>query len=210
VRRPYIGVSVVDLDDGAAKKLKSKPGEGVVVSDVAAKSPGERANIGVNDVITRVNGAAVRSARELQRAILALPAGHEAELIVVRNGKVFRTKVAVEEQAEEIKPAEARVPATLDYGSLGLSVTELAADSAKRAGLPREIKGVIVAKVTPNSPAARSGLAPGQVILQVNKVLVASAEEFRRAVEQSGAEKGAVLHVLKQNGDVDFVILRAR
>jgi serine protease Do len=208
VRRPYIGVSVVDLDDGAAKKLKTKPGDGVVVSEVVAKSPGGKANIGVNDIIIKVNGAAVRSARELQRAVLALPVGQEADFIVVRDGKVFRTKVAVEEQAEEIKPAAAKVPTLVDYGSLGLSVTELAADSARRAGLPKEVKGVVVAKVTANSPAARSGLAPGQVILQVNKVLVASPAEFRRAVEQSGAEKGAVLHVLKPNGDVDFVILR--
>jgi serine protease Do len=154
VRRPYIGVSVVDLDDAAAKKLKAKSGSGVVVSEVAAKSPGEKANIGVNDIITKVNGTAVRSAREMQRAILALPPGEEADLIVVRNGTLFRTKVAVEEQAEEIKPAAAQVPATLDYSSLGLRVTELSADAAKRAGLPSEVRGVVVAEVTANSPAA--------------------------------------------------------
>src|SRR4029079_16789053 len=65
VRRPYLGVSVVDLDDTNAAKLKAKPGAGVLVSEVSPKSPGEKANIGVNDIIAKVNGVAVASAREM-------------------------------------------------------------------------------------------------------------------------------------------------
>ena len=53
VRRPYVGVSVVDLDEAAAKQLKAKPGAGAVVSEVVARSPGQKANIGVYDIITR-------------------------------------------------------------------------------------------------------------------------------------------------------------
>jgi serine protease Do len=139
-----------------------------------------------------------------------LPIGQPVEVVVMRDGKLFLTKMAVEEHAEDVKPAVATVPATINYDSLGLSVVDLSADAARRAGLPKEVKGVVVAEVKANSPAAQSGLARGQVILQVNKVPVASAEEFRRAVEQSGAEKGAVLHVLRPNGDVDFVILKTR
>jgi hypothetical protein len=37
---------------------------------------------------------------------------------------------------------------------------------------------------------------------------VTNAEEFRTAVSRASREKGAVLHVLRSNGDVDFVILR--
>ena len=210
VRRPYVGVSVVDLDGAAAKRLKAKAGAGAVVSEVVARSPGQKANIGVNDIITRVNGSAVRTARDMQRAILALPVGESVDFVVMRDGKLFLTKVDVEEHAEEVKPAAAVVPAAVNYGALGIRVSDLSADAAKRMGLPKEAKGVVVAEVKANSPAAQSGLASGQVILQVNKVPVASAEEFRRAVEQSASEKGAVLHVLRPNGDVDFVILKTR
>ena len=212
VRRPYIGVSVVDLDGATAKKLRASAGAGVVVSDVVVKSPGEKANIGVNDIITRVNGSAVRTAREMQRAILALPIGQAVDVVVMRQGKLFLTKVAVEEQSEvtSLKPAAAPAAAPVNYGSLGLRVTDLSAEAATRAGMPKEVKGVVVVEVTANSLAAQSGLARGQVILQVNRTPVASAEAFRKAVEQTGGEKGAVLHVLKPNGDVDYVILRTR
>jgi serine protease Do len=207
-------VSVVNLDVTTAKKLKASAGAGVVVSEVVAKSPGEKANIGVNDIITKVNGSTVRTARDMQRAILTLPIGQTVDVVVMRDGKMFLTKVAVEVQAEQtsLKPAAARVPAPVNYGALGLRVTDLSAEAAKRAGIPKEVRGVVVAEVTANSPAAESGLARGQVILQVNRTPVASAEAFRKVVEQSGGEgeKGAVLHVLKPNGDVDYVILRTR
>jgi serine protease Do len=210
VRRPYVGVSVVELDEAMSKKLKSKAGAGVVVSEVIAKSPGEKANIGANDIITKVNGTEVRSPREMQRAILALPIGQEVDVVVLREGKLFLTKVAVEPQAESSSLKPSATPAAVDYGALGLKVMDLSAEAAQRAGLPKEVKGVLVSEVTANSAAARSGLARGQVILQVNKTPVSSPEAFRREVEQSGGERGAVLHVLRPNGDVDFVILRTR
>ena len=191
VRRPYIGVSVIDLDEAGREEAEGEPGAGVVVSEVVAKSPGEKANIGVRDVITKVNGVAVRTAREMQRAILALPVGQEVDVVVMRDGKLFLTKVSAEEQAEHtsLKPVQVPAIAAVDYGSLGLKVTDLTADAAERAGLPKEVKGVVVAEVRANSPAARAGLARGQVILQVDKTPVASAEAFRSVIEQAAEER---------------------
>ena len=132
----------------AAKKLKVKPRAGV------ARERGRRE-------IARREGQCRRqrrhrqgkrrrgpTAREMQRAILALPIGQEVDLIVVRNGNLFRTKVAVEEQAEAAQARRLRKSAAtdVDYGSLGLTVTDLTADAAKRAGLPKEAKGVVVAE----------------------------------------------------------------
>ena len=52
----------------------------------------------------------------------------------------------------------------------------------------------MIEKVAANS-ASRSGLARGQVILQVNKVLVASAEGFAARSSNRVRRRGAVLHV---------------
>ncbi len=48
------------------------------------------------------------------------------------------------------------------------------------------------------------------VVLQVDKSPVATADAFRQAVEQADREKGAVLQILRPNGDVDFVILKVQ
>ena len=81
---------------------------------------------------------------------------------------------------------------------------------ANRAGLPKGVKGVVIADVTKNGLAEQSGLARGLVVLQVDKVPVATADAFRKAVGQANRERGAVLHVLRPNGDVDFVILKVK
>ncbi len=111
VRRPYIGVGVKELDEAAAAKAKVKPNAGVLVSEVLAGSPGAKANIGVGDVITSVNGQVVATAREMQKATLALPIGETVELHVMRNGQLFLTKVAVEEQPRRSCPGCRRWPA---------------------------------------------------------------------------------------------------
>jgi serine protease Do len=205
-------VLVRELDEPTAAKNKLKPKGGVEVTQVVAKSPAEKANLGVGDVITSVNGVAVSTPREIQKATLTLPVGKEADLLVVRNGALFLTKVTAEEQPDAAPPPDAvaapRDP--IDYDLLGIGVTDLTPDIAARSGLPKEARGVVVAGVTRNGLAEQSGLGRGMVIVRVDRTPVTTADEFRGAVERADREKGAVLHVLRPNGDVDFVILRGK
>ena len=214
VRRPYIGVSVVDLDEATAGKLKIKPGSGVVVSEVTKPSPGSKANLGVGDVITSVNGQPVTTVRELQKAVLGLPIGQVADILVVRKGQLFLTKVTAEEQPDNLGalaiPGAGPAGPTINFDAVGLAVTDLTQEMATKMGLPKMAKGVVVSNVAASGLAAQSGVARGMLILQVDKTPVATAAAFRQAVEQASREKGAVLHVLRQNGDVDYVILRGQ
>jgi serine protease Do len=214
VRRPYIGISVVDLDDAAAARLKVKAGSGVLVSEVLKPSPGSKANFGVNDVISSINGQAVTNARDMQKAVLNLPVGQPVDVLVHRKGQLFLTKVTAEEQTVDVGPTlapgtAAGAPA-ISLDALGVSVEDLTQDMAAKLGLPKTAQGVVVSSVAAGGLAAQSGVAKGQIVLQVDKTPVATADSFRRAVEAASKEKGAVLHVLRPNGTVDFVILRGQ
>jgi serine protease Do len=210
VRRPYLGFAARDLDDATAAKLKVKPGAGVVVTEVFPGGPGAKANLGTGDLVTEVNKRAVPTARDLQRVTLGLKIGDTIDMLVTRDGKLFLTRVTVEEQPAAAGPAAAALRPAVNYDALGLAVTDLTADLANRMGLPNTIKGVTVAGVTRGGPADQSGLSRGMVIVQVDRQPVATADQFRAAVEAADAEKGAVLHVVRPNGNVDFVILRTR
>jgi serine protease Do len=212
VRRPYIGVGVKELDEATAAKLKVKQTAGVLVSEVFPRSPGEKANIGVNDVITSVNGVAVTTTREMQKATLALPIGQQVEVVVLRKGQLFLTRVAVVEQPDTPGSEGTFGPGakSVNFEALGIAVSELTDDAANRAGLPKGAKGVAIADVTKNGLGEQSGLARGMVVVQVDKAPVATAEAFRKAVGQANRDRGAVLHVLRPNGDVDFVILKVQ
>ncbi|MBA4067701.1 MAG: hypothetical protein C0501_29150 [Isosphaera sp.] len=211
VRRPSLGVAVAELDDAAAARNKLKPGGGVVVTRVVPGGPGARANLGVGDVITGVAGKPVTGVREMQRVTLGLAAGQEVELLVTRGGQLFRTKAVVEERADDPDPVpNPAAGAGIDFDATGLAVAELTPTLAGQIGVPKTVKGVVVTGVRAGGLAERSGVARGAVVLQVDRTPVATAAEFRRAVEAAGREKGAVLHVLRASGDVDFVILRGQ
>ncbi len=210
VRRPYLGVLVSELDEATATKLKIKPDAGVVITKVFAKSPGEKANLGVGDVITTLNGQLVPTARAMQKATLALPVGEVVEAVVLRNGQPFLTRLTVEDQPDDFGTVKALKVAGLpvSYDHLGLAVVSLSPELSNRMGLPKSIQGVVVSGVTRNGLAEQSGLVRGQLIVRANKAAISTAEELRQIVEQGERDRGVVLQVLTPNGNVDFVILK--
>src|SRR6516225_7598579 len=60
-----IGVSVQDLDEGAAKEGRS----GVLIETVDAGGPGDKAGLKSGDTIVEFDGDRVRSARQFQRLV---------------------------------------------------------------------------------------------------------------------------------------------
>jgi serine protease Do len=93
---------------------------------------------------------------------------------------------------------------------VGLAMTDFTEDMAAQRKLPKETRGAVISGIARNSLAERSGLTRGLIVLKVDKTAVTSALTFEQALKSASAENGALLHVLKPNGDVDFVLLRLK
>ncbi len=216
VKRSFLGVAVRDLDDDAAKKAGVKAGSGVVVTKVGDDSPAAKAGVVAGDVVTKVNGQVVKDAFDMMKVSAALPVGQVVDVLLWRDGKFYVGKVKVEEERQALKPepAPAAVPAPVPGGvtsdAVGLVVTDLTPEAVKQLKLPKELKGAVISGVTRNGLAEKSGLSRGLIVLKVDKVAVTSALTFEQALQKASLENGALLHVLKTNGDVDFVVLRLK
>jgi serine protease Do len=172
---------------------------GVTISNVVAGSPADTAGLKVGDTITAVDGKEVKNGDELVADIAARKPGSKANLSFVRNGKKEQTSVTIADRSklfaarlgedqqgnEEQQPKESK---------LGLSVRPLTADLAERLDVPAG-KGVIVQDVKPGSFADDIGLNRGDVILEINKLPVNSADDFTK-IEAS----------LKSGQDVVFLV----
>ena len=220
VKRSYFGVAVRDLDDDTARKAGVKNGAGAVVTKVGDNSPAAKAGVVAGDVITKVNGQAVSDAFDLMKITGTLPAGQVVDVLLWRGGTFYVGKVKIEEARPAAptdpvapagpQPAPAPLPGGVTSDAVGLVVTDLTPEVMKQLKLPKEAKGAVISGVTKNSLAEKSGLSRGLVVLKVDKVAVTSALMFEQALQKASVETGAVLHVLKANGDVDFVVLRLK
>jgi serine protease Do len=83
-------------------------------------------------------------------------------------------------------------------------------DEARKAfKIKDSVKGVVIATVEPNSPAADKGLRPGDVIEEVNQQAVDSPADVGKTIEalKTAGKKSALLLVSNGVGDVRFVAL---
>ena len=107
--------------------------------------------------------------------------------------------------------AQAREQDVVSCGRLNEEQLREARDLAElcnRLGYPPNTKGALVAVVTRNGPAEQAGLRTGQVIVKVDKTPVTNAAAFQQAIAQADKDKGALLHVLRPSGEVDFAVLK--
>ncbi len=66
--------------------------------------------------------------------------------------------------------------------------------------------GVVVTEVDPDSPAANSGLRPGDLVLEVNRVPVANVGKFKEAYVKSQAR--TLLHIIREGRGLFLVTRR--
>lgn len=211
VKRSFFGVAVRDLDDETAKRSGAKPGAGVVVTKVGDESPAARAGIVAGDVITKVNGEVVKDARDMIRITTTLPVGETVDVLLWREGKFYVGKVKVEEERQALKPEPVGPKAGgVSAEAAGLAVTDLTEEMIALRKLPKELKAVVISGVAKNSLAEKAGLVRGQIVLRVDKTPATSALAFDQALRAASTDKGAVLHVMKANGDVDFMVLKLK
>ena len=83
---------------------------------------------------------------------------------------------------------------TSDGGWLGARISEVTPDTVKQDKLPAE-RGVVLGKIVPDSPAAKAGLKPGDVVTEINGERVEGTAQFRRMIREIPAGRVAQLKV---------------
>lgn len=98
VARSYLGVSIADLTKEMAQALELTVSKGVVVMDVVAGSPAEKAGLQRYDVILEVNRAKVTTADQFVNLIQKQKIGATVALLVLRDNRTQIVTARVGEQ----------------------------------------------------------------------------------------------------------------
>ncbi|MBN2568205.1 MAG: DegQ family serine endoprotease [Deltaproteobacteria bacterium] len=197
VVRGWLGVSVQDITDDIAKQLDIKTKEGALIADVFKGDPADKAGIKTGDVITEVDGQAIKNTHELLKIVAGVEVGKDVKIKLLRNGDQKTLTVTVTERPE--KRTTAGISQGKDY--FGMTVQEITPEMADHLGL-KDVQGVIVTGVKAGSPADEAQVKGEDIILQVNRTRVSSLQEYLRIMSQ--IEKDDSVLLLIRRGEVKF------
>ena len=214
-RRGWLGVRIQNVDDQIADSLGLGSTRGALVAAVDDSGPAKPAGIESGDVIVKFNGKDIKESRDLPKIVASTPVGTEVEVVVVRKGQDVIKHVTLgrledgEKNTGDSKSDQAPPPKPANTRIFGMELSGISDDLRKNFQIKDTVKGVVVASIEPNSPAAEKGLRPGDVIQEVNQVAVADPNQVSQAIDaaKKSGRKTALLLVSNAAGDARFVAL---
>jgi serine protease Do len=194
IRYPYLGVLVGDLGDidpdRRAKLGAGLPDSAAFVSEVTPGGPAEKAGLHPGDVITEIDGHKVEGAGDVIEYVSNQTIGAKVTVGYVRGGR----KITVPVVLGELPSADGR--GAPQAAKLGLVLQTLTPQLAQSMGLDPSTHGAVIAEIVPGSAAAKAGLQAGEIILEIDRKSVATADDASATLR--GARKGG--HLLRVRG----------
>lgn len=177
VIRGFLGVNIQNVNQDLADAFGLKEPKGALVAQVTEDSAAADAGVRAGDVIVEFNGRPIRDSRHLKVVVGQTVPGREVALSVVRDGDLKELKATLNELPGAKLASNDAPGGKSDERLAGVAVTDLGRDDRRQLDLPKDVEGVLVADVAPDSPAAKAGLRKGDVILEIDRRKVTSTDE---------------------------------
>jgi serine protease Do len=200
VEHGYLGISMNDVTPENASFFNLPDATGALVSQVTPDSPASMAGLKSGDVLRKLDGNKIENASALQVAVSEMRPGNAIELGILRDGKPETIHVTVGQFHNNAEVAENSGEGAQQRGKIGVSVDNLSPDLRSQLNIPSNVKGAAIQSVRPGSPADDAGLAPGDVILEVDRKPVQDASSLVSQLHSVPAGKDILLLVWSHGG----------
>ncbi len=202
--RGLLGVGIQSLTEDLAKNIGVPNVKGVLVTQVMKGSPADRAGVKVGDVITAFDGTVVSQPQKLSKIVAETKIGKKSTVDLLRDTKPMKLTITIEQLNDKLDEVESKKnkeksTATID-STLGIKLDDITPAFRAKFKIEPSVNGAIITGISRGSLAADAGLAPGDVVMQVNRVKIAKAAQAIKEIDS--AKKAG-------NKDIAFLINRA-
>jgi len=185
LRTPWIGVFLQQKQSSNPRDLLT---QGAVVARITPGSPADKAGIKPGDVILREGSRAVRNPFDWNAALLDLRVGTTARLHIKRGFRELDVDVPIADLPEVNAP---KVQVLRD-----LQLVSVTPAIAAERGL-RHQTGALIYDIS-QTASDQTGLEKGDVIIQINRVAISSAQDVARVIDAIGGRAYLTVVVERQ------------
>ncbi|MBS1243202.1 MAG: protease [Nitrospirae bacterium] len=197
VIRGWLGVSIQNLTPDLAKSLGIKETEGALIAGVENSSPADKAGLKRGDLITEMNGKKITDATTLRNVVASMAPGAKADIKIIRSGKELTITAVLGEYKEK------KIVKKTAYNNAfkGVTVQELTPSLRDKLNLPEGMAGVVVTDIASDSPS-QGLLQVNDVIEEMNRKAVRSAQEYEAIVSKIGEHDTILLLIFRDGGSI--------
>ncbi len=195
VERGYLGLLLQpEMTPELAKQFNLPSMNGALVTTVEPDSPAGKAGFKDGDFVTEFNGQKVKDMRQFRLMVSQTAPGRKVTLRILRDGKEKTLTATLGEMSKEALAGNGQgQPGGRSQSKTdaldGVEVTDLDAQARREADIPDNVKGALVTKVVEDSNAAEAGLRAGDVITEIERQRVRSADEAVAASEKAKGDR---------------------
>ncbi|MDE1901901.1 MAG: Do family serine endopeptidase, partial [Alphaproteobacteria bacterium] len=188
VIHPWTGIDGQEMTQDIATSIGLAQPTGFLVKRVDAASPAARAGLRAGDVIASVNGYPVDDVETFRYRIGILPVGATATFGIIRDGKAVNLPVELIAPPENTPRDESVIGG--DNPLAGAKIANLSPAVMEELNLHQggdmdeSMRGVVVVAVADNSPAAATGLQPGDIVASIGGRKIAAVADALAALKQ--------------------------
>jgi len=202
--RPWLGVSAQAITSDIGESLSLQTPRGAIISHLHPASPLLKAGIKVGDVVTSVNGRAIRDPGEMKFRMATIPLGQKAEITITRQGETKSFNVEAIAPPEEPPRNETKIEGRNILN--GATIANLNPAIAVQLGIIyNEEEAVIVTDVPRGTQASRI-LNVGDLILEINGNKIQRVSDIEKALKRESAQ--GISLVINSNGRIQNIRLR--
>jgi len=197
VVRGWLGVAIQEVTASLAQGFGLEEAKGVLISEIMAGSPAEKAGFNRGDVIVVFGDESIQDTKQLRNIVADTEVGGQIPVRIIRNKKVLTLEVLIEAQPKDLFVRRPSVSHREDRSSTllsGIEVRNLSEALVHQFDLNENAGGVVVIAVKAESPAGEAGLKAGDLIMEVNRSLIHDIDSYESSLSES--EKGEPILLL--------------
>lgn len=195
--RAWTGLSGQTLTSELAEGLRLERPGGVVISEVYAGGPADRAGVQAGDVLVTVDDQPVNDIEALDYRVATGELGKAVNVDLYRQGKRISTELPLEAPPESPPRNEMRLLGHHPLG--GAVIASLSPALAEELDLDGHWEGIIITRVQRGTPAQRVGFRANDIILSLNRQVYLRSGDLAAALDRT-AERWDI--TFKRNGKV--------